>query len=363
MGFISIILLLLVMILLGNYLLNKWLSGPDLSQYDMEVPTVDFYRASPSPGFHDTIAAVKALDKPLNFFDIKGYISQLRENVDKLGDIPLISQIIPVSTLFDGHSIEGEWVIAENANLNHRLLYIHGGAFLFGSPKSHRAITDRLSRELGVAVFAVNYRKIPEHTRKQGISDCQHAYEWLLKNTPNQELGAEEIYISGDSAGGNLTLSLLGWLKSNKLRQADAAIVFSPTLDCTFSYDSIKRNAKTDIVLRTLLGKLHKLPQSIRSLAAFIMCRTHPTTPEMSPIFDNLSALPPTLIQASEVEMLVDDSRRYVNKAAAAGSPVKLQVWSNMCHVWQLFPLEESDESFEQVRLYIEEVRSAQSLI
>lgn len=348
----------LILFTLAYAAIRFYLVGEDLRQYDSENPKVTFYREQPSAGFASALETVSQMDKPINVFGLKKFISELRTNVDKLGDFEYTCAIVPVLTQHNDNPIQGEWVLAENADPNKRLLYIHGGAFLFGSPKSHRAITERLSRELGVAVFSLNYSKLPERTRRQGIIDCRQAYLWLLENGPEKSALAQRIYIAGDSAGGNLTLMLLGWLKTQPYRQADAAIAFSPTIDNSFSFASIAKNVSSDVILKPLLGHLHKVPLTLRVLLIYIISRMRPNDPQVSPIFANLSNLPPTLIQASDCEMLLDDSYRYTNKALAEGSFVRMQTWSNMLHVWQLFALDESDEAFQQIVEFINEIEA-----
>jgi len=122
----------------------------------------------------------------------------------------------------------GEWVIAPNAQPERRILYIHGGAWMAGSPKSHRAITDRLSQLANAAVFAVDYRLMPEHRYRDGLRDCQSAYQWLLANGPDGPAPAQFMAVAGDSAGGNHSLSLIAWVKEQDLQQPDAAVALSP---------------------------------------------------------------------------------------------------------------------------------------
>ena len=94
---------------------------------------------------------------------------------------------------------------------------------------------------------------------------------------------------------------------------------------------------RSDAMLGPLFGPLAKLPQWVLLWIGWIQNRINPRNPVISPVYGDLSNLPPVLVQASEAEMLLDDSRRYVNRAQAAGSPVKLQTWSHVVHAWQIF--------------------------
>ena len=349
MWFIVFLLLMLVII----FAIGHYFNGEDLRQYDSDDLSATFFRPTPSYKYPAALDLIASMNEPFNLWQPNKFLLELRKKIDRLGDVALASRITPVYQHQAGQTLIGEWVIAEHADVNKRLLYIHGGAFAAGSAKSHRIITDRLSRELGVAVFAVNYQLIPDGNRKQGITDCRNAYQWLLENGPQGTQAALRIYVAGDSAGGNLTLALLNWLKQQNLRQADAAIALCPYIDSTFNYASLQYNAKTDFLLNPVLGKLHRLPRVLLLFWVFITFRVNPRDPQVSPVFANLAGLPPVLIHASDTEMMVDDARRYTNKARALGSDVRLQTWSNMLHVWHLFDLDEADEAYAEIAKFI----------
>ena len=240
-------------------------------------------------------------------------------------------------TAVDADGVPAQWTLAPGADPHRRVLYLHGGAFIAGSPASHRIMSDRFSAIVNAAVLAVDYRLMPEHQRRDGIMDCRAAYTWLLDNGPGGEAAADFLVIAGDSAGGNLALSLVKWARDERLRLPDAVVAFSPTVDATFSSPSIVRNVKTDVMLGPMFSHLLRIPTPVRRWAYVLENRYSPANPVVSPVFGDLSRLPPTLIQVSEAEMLFDDARRFVNKARASGSPAVLQCWGGMLHVWQMF--------------------------
>ena len=239
------------------------------------------------------------------------------------------SDFVPV--VVDG--VPAEWVLTPGADPSKRVLYIHGGAFMAGSHRSHRNITNRFSEMMGAAVLAIDYRLMPENRRGEGITDCRTAYRWILENGPEGAGPPAHLVVSGDSAGGNLALSLAAWARDAGLRAADAVVAFSPSVDGTFSSPSIRSNISSDIMLGPLFGPLLKIPQAIRAWVYLMEFRFNPVNPVVSPVWGDLSNLPPTLIQVSEAEMLLDDSRRYVRKARASGSPAVVQSWPYMLHV------------------------------
>jgi monoterpene epsilon-lactone hydrolase len=253
-----------------------------------------------------------------------------------------------------------EWVLAPGVDTSRRVLYLHGGAFIAGSPNSHRSATSRFSEVANAAVLAVDYRLMPENKRLEGIEDCRSAYRWMLENGPDGQSPPSRVFMGGDSAGGNLSLVMAAWIRDVKLRAPDAVVVLSPLADSTYSGHSIRTNLKTDTMLGPLFGALLKIPKWILSWIFVLENKVLPANPVVSPVFGDLSGLPPILVQASEAEMLLDDARRYVNKARKAGSPVQLQTWAGMLHVWQLFYPEvpEAREAWEQIGEFIKSVEA-----
>jgi acetyl esterase/lipase len=190
-----------------------------------------------------------------------------------------------------------------------------------------------------------------------GVRDCRKAYTWLLANSPDGPSEATYLLVAGDSAGGSHALGLLAWARENGLRQADGAVAFSPSTDLTLTAPSNRNNIATDPLLGPVFGGLSKIPRPLLWWATLGAFRVSPTSPVASPLRGNLANLPPTLIQVSESEMLLDNARRYATKADAQGSPVQLHTWRGMIHVWQIFTpiLPEAEEAFADVAMFIKE--------
>jgi monoterpene epsilon-lactone hydrolase len=258
-------------------------------------------------------------------------------------------------TPVDCGGVPGEWVLAPGADPARRTLYIHGGAFLMGSPRSHRTLTSRFSELTGGAVLAIDYRLMPEHPRRAGIEDCRSAYRWLLDHGPDGLAPASAVFVAGDSAGGNLTLSLINWVRDQGLRAPDAAVALSPLTDATLSSPSLRSHVHSDPMLGPLFGPIARVPRPLLLWIGWLQTRIRPNDPVISPLRADLSRLPPVLLQASEVEMLFDDSQRYANRAQAAGSPVRLQRWNHMVHVWQIFnpELPEAREALAEIGKFL----------
>ena len=338
-----------------------WLGGAwyvlrdaDLSAFD-DAP-VPRQRFSSGPSLNDehraVIASLSGITVAIHNTPRRQHLRVLREYIDNFSTNRVFdAQFNPL----DAGGVPAEWVIAPGADSNRRTLYIHGGAWIMGSPRSHRAITTKFSEITGGAVLAIDYRLMPEHSRMDGIEDCRSSYRWMLEHGPQGAGRASAVYVAGDSAGGNLALSLIAWVRDQGLRAPDAAVALSPATDGTLGSPSLRKNVATDAMLGPLFGPLSWVPRSALLWVNGLRSRVMPNNPAVSPVFGDLSGLPPVLIHASDVEMLLDDSVRYANKARAAGSPVTLQTWNHMVHVWHIFDpdLTEARQGFEEIRKFL----------
>ena len=341
----------------------RLLRGADLSPFDDAKAAggepAYWQRFSSGPTLNAehraVLATLNGIRGEMNSVPLVGHVAWLRTTMDTMfASHPFVARFVPV----DAGGVPAEWVLAPGASSARRTLYLHGGAFIAGSPLSHRVITARFSEVTGGAVLAIDYRLLPEHRRMAGVEDCRKAYRWLLGNGPDGAQAPSAAFVAGDSAGGNLALSLIAWLRDQGLRAPDAAVVLSPTTDSTLGSPSLKRNMATDAMLGPMFAPLTRVPRSVLLWVAWIYGRVRPNDPVVSPVFGNLANLPPVLVHASEIEMLLDDCVRYVNKAVAAGSPVRLQTWNHMVHVWHIFDpvLAESRQAFDEIGKFLASV-------
>ncbi len=345
--------LVLVVAAAGVWAVGRWhLRGADLSTHDRETGERFSRGDAPGPEIQAVIASLGGVQDVLRGVPMRQRNVVLRKYLDGLfADRVLDVSIAPA----DCAGVPGEWVLAPGADPARRTLYIHGGAFVMGSPKSHRTLTSQFSALTGGAVLAIDYRLMPEHPRRAGIEDCRTAYRWLLEHGPSGAAPAQAVFVAGDSAGGNLTLSLIQWVRDQRLRAPDAAVALSPLTDATLSSPSLRANIRSDPMLGPLFGPMARVPNTLLLWFGWMQTRIRPCDPVISPVRGNLAGLPPVLLQVSEVEMLFDDSRRYANRAQAAGSPVTLQRWSHMVHVWQIFnpELPEAREALAEIGRFL----------
>jgi acetyl esterase/lipase len=231
--------------------------------------------------------------------------------------------------------IPGEWARAEGAAAGHTLLYLHGGGYIACSPKTYRSLTGAYAR-LGFAVFTPDYRLAPEHQFPAAIEDAEAAWHGLvaLGHTPGS------LAVSGDSAGGGLTLALLLSLRDKGEALPAAAVLFSPWTDLAATGASVTANAKREALL---------WGPGLQAGASLYLGPADPKTPLASPLYADLAGLPPLLIHCGSREVLLDDSVRLADRARAAGVRVELRLWPVVPHVWQLVPF--VPEAGESMRL------------
>jgi len=208
-----------------------------------------------------------------------------------------------------------------NARSEGAVLFVHGGAFMIGSPVSHRSITGRLARHTGATIFVPDYRLAPEHPFPAALDDVFTSYRALLA----QGYPPERIAIAGDSAGGGLTLSLCLRLRSEGLAQPACVVVISPWADLTLTRLA---PVADDALLRAAW-----LNQGAAAyLKGHIAC-----DPLVSPLLADLTGLPPTMVQAASEEILRDDSRRLTEALSLYGVAVTHREFPHMWHDFQLY--------------------------
>jgi monoterpene epsilon-lactone hydrolase len=333
-----------------------YLRGEDLSLYDHPRPE-PFSNRPPSAEHQAIVESLSGFSEMVHGVPPRQHLALGRNHMDGFGrNVEFDGEIMPWN---DG-AVKGEWVVAAGADSRRRMLYIHGGAWIMGSSLSHRAITTRFANMISGAVLAVDYRLMPEHSRRDGIEDCRAAYQWIINHGPAGSEPADLVYTAGDSAGGNLVLALSAWIRDQQLPPPDAVIALSPATDSTLSSPSWSSNLATDPMLGPQFSRFLRIPKWLLWWAGWFSSRIPPSSPLVSPAFGDLSRLPPTLVQASDAEMLLDDACRYVNKACAHGSTAVLQTWPHMIHVWQFFEsgLPEAREAFEQMHKFLEQYGS-----
>jgi len=263
-------------------------------------------------------------------------LAERREGMEVMqGGLPL-----PEDLQLEDLTIAGrpaQWVRVAGAREDRTILYLHGGGYVMGSLGTHRELMARLSRTAQARVLGLDYRLAPEEPFPAALDDAEAAYRWLL----DQGVRAETIVIAGDSAGGGLSVATLLRVRDAALPAPAGAVLFSPWTDLTGSGESMQTRAAADPMIA---------PDGILETAALYHGANDPRDPFVSPVFADLTGLPPLLIQAGGDEVLLDDATRLAANAARDGVRAELRVWQGAFHVFQAMPsLPEADEALEQV--------------
>jgi acetyl esterase/lipase len=220
--------------------------------------------------------------------------------------------------------VKGEWVRAVGARDDGVLFYLHGGAYVFCSPKTHRQMIAALGEASGLPAFALDYRLAPESPFPAAVEDAVQAYRWLLK----QGIAPERIAIAGDSAGAGLAIATLVAARDAGLPMPAAAVCISPWADLTVTAESYRTKSAEDPTLGA---------ERLKMLGQLYLNGADDRHPLASPVFADLRGLPPLLIQVGTAEVLYDDSVNLDAAARAADVDSHLEVWEEMVHVWHFY--------------------------
>jgi monoterpene epsilon-lactone hydrolase len=240
--------------------------------------------------------------------------------------------------------VAAELVTTPRSQPGRHILFLHGGAFIIGSPSLYRHVTWRLASAAHAGVLAIDYRLAPEHPFPAALEDASTAYDWLLASGA----GPGRIAVIGDSAGGGLVFSLLLKLRDEGRPLPAAAVALSPWTDLALTGASLRLNAAADPMLRAEYPPL---------FVDDYLAGTDPCAPYASPLYGDHAGLPPTIIQVGSDEVLLDDAVRIADRMRQAGCKVELEVWPRMPHVWHLFvPLiPEAGRAIERVGAFVRE--------
>lgn len=234
--------------------------------------------------------------------------------------------------VFSESQIEAEgvpitFIQAEGADRARVVLHFHGGAYVGGSPRSHRRFAAHLSLATGAAVALVDYRLAPEHPFPAAFEDALKAYRWLA-GSADREFTPTSLIVCGDSAGGGLAAALLLALRELGEPLPVGAVLLSAWTDLALKGASHATVGDSDPLCSTGM---------LAQCADAYLAGANPRDPRASPIYGSLADLPPLLIHVGEVEVLRDDSVVLAEQARVDGTTVDLYVGRGLAHVWHLF--------------------------
>ena len=248
--------------------------------------------------------------------------------------------IVPV----DVEGMHCEWVRVRRPHVKRRvILYCHGGGYSTGSCIYARTLTTKLASAASMDVFCFDYRLAPEYPYPAAPQDAMKAWDHLML----QGFGAADVVVVGDSAGGNLALSLTLSLREQGRLLPGGLVLLSPWTDLTASGKSHESRAEVDPVLDA-----EYLKKMTENYAKDADCRN----PLVSPLFADFSGFPPVYIQAGDNEVLLSDSTRLQKNMLRAGVPARLDVFEGMWHVFQMSPFKTAAEAMDKCAEFIFEI-------
>jgi acetyl esterase/lipase len=252
---------------------------------------------------------------------------------------PLAQGVVTESVSMAG--IAAERLTPPNA-ADAAILHLHGGGYVLGSPSSHRPLGSRLAAAAGAPLYMLDYRLAPEHPFPAAHDDALAAYRWLL----DQGIAPANIAITGDSAGGGLVVAMLMSARDEGLPMPASCVSLSPWADMTLTANSLDANVEVD----PTLSRARLIP-----MRDDYMQGHDEKDPRVSPIFGDLTGLPPLLIHMGSVETLLDDAVNLHERARAAGVKSTLEVAQNMLHVWHAYAhlLPEAQRSVDRVGAFL----------
>jgi monoterpene epsilon-lactone hydrolase len=255
-------------------------------------------------------------------------------------DPPANTRTIPV----DADGVGADMIATPASEADRQVLFLHGGAFIIGSPNLYRHLTWRIASAARAHVLAVDYRLAPEHPFPAALEDAFTAYNWLIARGTDPR----RIAVMGDSAGGGLIFSLMLRLRDEGHPLPAAAVALSPWTDLALTGASLRVNTLRDPMLSA-----DDPPLFVNDYLA----GADPRTPYVSPLYGDPTGLPPTIIQVGSDEVLRDDAVRMAECLRAAGCQVELEIWPRMPHVWHAFvPLiPEARRAIERIGAFIRE--------
>lgn len=282
-----------------------------------ERTMADFVVVHPvEPGDGAIAAGIRAAAAPtkglLRGIEARGPFDSLMEGVLPRSDVTFEADMLG--------GVPGLWVHPAGWRSSGAILHLHGGWFSFGSVTAYRRLVGHIAARAGVSAFIPDYRRAPEHPFPAATDDTLASYQALAAKD------VQQVAITGDSAGGNLALGLASRVASEAVSRNTALVgvaALSPVTDLSLSGATYETRADADPFFTRA---------QVEELVHAYLGSADPGDPLASPLRGPLAGMPPNRIHVGDDEVLLDDSRRYVERAVAAGVDARLDVWMGMPH-------------------------------
>lgn len=236
---------------------------------------------------------------------------------DKPRQLPKGARLTSVAV----NGVNAEWIGFADSDARKTILYFHGGGYCILSSAAFRHLTGRLAARAGAQVLAHDYRLAPAHPFPAAVNDSIAVYTWLLENGRRPD----DVVFVGDSAGGGLAVATLVSMRDQKIPQPAGAALISPWADLTPCGPENRPNAEADPLIHWSV---------LNTMAPEYYGTASPEDPHVSPVFADMSGLPPLFIHVGSTEILRHDAELLARGVDKVGGDVTLSVWKNMPHVW-----------------------------
>jgi acetyl esterase/lipase len=273
--------------------------------------------------------------------DLGADVATLRAAFNELmARVPVADDVDQQPTMFGG--VNAIDVAIRGIETAGTILYFHGGVYVIGTAAATVPLVSDLARRAHAKAVTVDYRLGPEHPYPAAVDDARAIYEGLLA----QGIDAGQVALAGESAGGGLAVATLLALRDAGLPLPCSALLMSPYADLTLSGETIVERAASDPILT---------PEGLRLRVPDYVGGADASDPQISPIFADLSGLPPLLIQVGSNEILLSDAVRLAGRAALADVPVTLEVTPGVPHVFQGFAalLDEGNAALDRAATFL----------
>ena len=242
----------------------------------------------------------------------------------------------------DAAGVSAMWAIPKGCADDRIALCTHGGGYVVGSMYTHRKLFGHIAKAVGCKALILDYRRAPEYTHPAQVDDAVAAYRWLL----DEGYKSEYIFTTGDSAGGGLATSVLLGIRSAGLPLPAGAIPMSPWYDPEATGATLTSNADKDSLVNA---------QVLQGMATTFLGDASAQDPLANLLYADLKGLPPIYIQVGSYEALLDDSIRFETKAREAGIDIRVDVFPEMQHVFQLMAgrAPEADDAIAKMAQWI----------
>jgi monoterpene epsilon-lactone hydrolase len=227
-------------------------------------------------------------------------------------------------TYEEAYAVDGLWATPQSWNGESAIMYLYGGGYVISSPHARRKLAGHLANASGARALVPRYHLAPERPFPSAVEDAAADYRWLLE----EGYRPERIIIAGDSSAGGLTVATILKLREDATRLPAGGVPISPWVDLACTAETLETRATVDLTVTKA---------SLQRMAGQYLQGANPRTPLASPLYADLSGLPPLLIVVGGDEALLDDSVRLTRAAGIAGVDVTLYIGAGMQHIFPIY--------------------------